>query len=143
LAGQAGTHKRNWGNKISRPARALTSTEIPGIDRVTTLIYRSVGWLFYTTPAKVLLALVAVAGFIYINRIIANQDYVFFRQAGASELLLLWAAAILPILIHELGHALTVKHYGREINAGGLMLYFGLPAAYVDTTDICTTAGRA
>jgi putative peptide zinc metalloprotease protein len=100
------------------------------------LIFRSVGWLFYTTPAKVLLALVAVAGFIYFNRIIANQDYVFFRQAGASELLLLWAAAILPVMIHELGHALTVKHYGREINAGGLMLYFGLPAAYVDTTDI-------
>jgi putative peptide zinc metalloprotease protein len=138
-------HKRNWGNKVSRPARALLTQqlEIPGIDRVTTLIYRSVGWLFFTLPIRVLLIVVALAGLILYNRIIANQDYVFFRQAGASELLLLWAAAILPVLIHELGHALTVKHYGREINAGGLMLYFGLPAAYVDTTDIWLADRRA
>jgi len=137
--------KRTWGNKISRPARALLTQQlrIPGIDRITALIYRSVGWLFFTRPLQVIMALVAIIGFITFNRIIANRDYILFRGTGASELLLLWVAAILPILIHELGHALTVKHYGKEINAGGLMLYFGLPAAYVDTTDIWLADRRA
>jgi putative peptide zinc metalloprotease protein len=138
-------NKRSWGHKLALPARALLSQQlnIPGMDRIVTILYRSIGWLFFTRTIQALLILLALAGFLLFNWILANPNYVLFQQAQVSEILLFWAAAILPILIHELGHALTVKHYGREVNAGGLMLYFGLPAAYVDTTDIWLENRRA
>lgn len=137
--------KRSWGYKFSQPASAVLKQQlkIPGMDRITTLIHRSIGWVFFTKPVQWVLALIAIAGFIFFNRIMANPDYVLFQQIQASELLLFWVASLLPIVIHELGHALTVKNYGREVNAGGLMLYFGLPAAYVDTTDIWLEGRRA
>jgi putative peptide zinc metalloprotease protein len=42
-----------------------------------------------------------------------------------------------------MGHALTVKHFGREVPKGGVMLYFGMPAAFVETTDIWLEPKRA
>jgi putative peptide zinc metalloprotease protein len=137
--------KRSLLHKISMPAQMLLSQQlkIPGIDGIITFIYRSIGWLFYTRPLQVLMAIVSLVGFVLMNLIIKNPDYVLFSGAQPSEIAMFWLAAILPIFIHELGHALTVKHYGREINAGGLMLYFGLPAAYIDTTDIWLANRRA
>jgi putative peptide zinc metalloprotease protein len=44
---------------------------------------------------------------------------------------------------HECGHALTCKHYGRRVPKGGLMLYMGAPAFFVDTTDIWMAPKRA
>ena len=137
--------RRSWINKATLPARALLSQQlkIPGIDRVISGLYRSVGWLFFTRPLQVLLAAVAVVGFVVFNLVVQNPNYVLFSQVQPSEFVAFWLAAILPVVIHELGHALTVKHYGLEINAGGLMLYFGLPAAYVDTSDIWLENRRA
>src|SRR5204863_9222398 len=43
---------------------------------------------------------------------------------------------VVSILLHELGHALTCKAFGREIRRGGFMLFFGFPACFVDTSDI-------
>jgi CRP-like cAMP-binding protein/Zn-dependent protease len=44
--------------------------------------------------------------------------------------------ALLALAIHELGHGLAVKHAGRRVHEAGIRLYFGLPAAFVDTSDI-------
>src|SRR6185436_8942847 len=52
------------------------------------------------------------------------------------ELAALWCALLVSFFLHESGHALTVKHYRRSLRAGGLMLYFGMPAFFVDTSDI-------
>ena len=56
--------------------------------------------------------------------------------SGALTVVLLVALALLVLAIHELGHGLAVKHAGRRVNEAGVRLYFGLPAAFVDTTDI-------
>ena len=53
------------------------------------------------------------------------------RSAWPSRLFL-----VVSILLHELGHALTCKAFGREIRRGGFMLFFGFPACFVDTSDI-------
>lgn len=143
IRGQLG--KRSWLTRATLPARALLTQQlrIPGIDTVISGLYRAVGWLFFTRPVQVLIVLVCLAGFVAFNLVVQNPSYAMFTQVQPSELVALWLAAILPVVIHEVGHALTVKHYGRQINAGGLMLYFGLPAAYVDTTDIWLEGRRA
>lgn len=47
----------------------------------------------------------------------------------------LWVGALFSILIHEMAHALTCKHFGCKIAAFGVMFYYGLPGAFVDTSD--------
>ncbi len=138
-------NQRTWGHKLAVPAQMLLTQQlqIAGIDLLITGLYKTIGWIFFTRPAQTIMAVIALVGFVLFNLIVTNPSYVFFSEMQPSELALLWLAALLPILIHELGHALTVKHYGREINTGGLMLYFGLPAAYIDTTDIWMEGRRA
>jgi putative peptide zinc metalloprotease protein len=50
---------------------------------------------------------------------------------------------LVSFFLHESAHALTVKHYRRNLRSGGLMLYFGMPAFFVDTSDIWRSPRRA
>ena len=59
---------------------------------------------------------------------------------GAIVLLLL---NVLALACHELGHALATKHAGREVPAAGLLVYFGIPSVFVDTTDVWMAGRRA
>lgn len=55
---------------------------------------------------------------------------------GALTIVVLLVLTLVALAIHEIGHGLAVKHAGRRVNEAGIRLYFGLPAAFVDTTDI-------
>ncbi len=136
---------RSWLSRLSRPAQVVLTQQlsIGGIDGLVERIYRSVGWLFFTRPAQILFVLVSLLGFVAFVQIIRKGSYVFIGQDIMYGLVLLWVAALFPVLIHELGHALTVKHFGREVPRGGLMLFFGMPAAFVETTDIWLEPRRA
>ena len=76
-------------------------------------------------------------------QVLAEGMHAFIGDDVILGLASLWFAALLPVFVHELGHALTVKHFAREVPRGGLMLYMGLPAAFVDTTDIWMEPRRA
>ncbi len=82
--------------------------------------------------------------------------YLFFQAFGAGTygvvtiagsyrlgVIGLIVANLAAILVHEMAHALTVKHYGREVRRGGFMIYFGMPAFFVDTMDIWLEGKRA
>jgi len=53
---------------------------------------------------------------------------------------LIWI--ILNIIIHEFAHALSVKHYGREILSAGMKLNFFVPIFFINTTDIIVCKKR-
>ena len=36
---------------------------------------------------------------------------------------------------HELGHAVTITHFGRRVKSAGFMIYFGSPAFFVEASD--------
>ncbi len=40
------------------------------------------------------------------------------------------------LTIHEIGHGLAVKHARRTAVRAGFLIYYGCPAAFVDTTDV-------
>ena len=44
-------------------------------------------------------------------------------------------ANLFVIGVHELAHGLATKHFGRELNRGGFLIYWGFPAFFVDTRD--------
>jgi putative peptide zinc metalloprotease protein len=137
LVGQS-IQKKSWLHRISTPARLLLSQRlaIKGLDKYIEWMYRFGGWLFFTRIVQVLLLVISVTGLFAFIQIVNNPSYVFLGNNFVAEIAMMWLVMIFPVVIHELGHALTVKHYGREVPQGGIMLYFGMPAAFVETTDI-------
>jgi putative peptide zinc metalloprotease protein len=59
---------------------------------------------------------------------------------GALVLLLL---NVLALASHELATRWPPKHAGREVPAAGLLVYFGIPSVFVDTTDVWMAGRRA
>ena len=118
---------------------------VGGLDRVLAGLYRLGGWLFYTWPALILYLLLSVAGLYCFFRAFRQGGYGVAQINGSYG----WGTAVLAIayivaiFIHESAHALTVKHYRREVRRGGFMFYAGMPGFFVDTTDIWMEGKRA
>jgi putative peptide zinc metalloprotease protein len=60
--------------------------------------------------------------------------------AGALVLL---ALHVVASACHEVGHALATKRAGRRVGRAGVLLHFGLPAVFVDTSDAWMAGRRA
>lgn len=58
-----------------------------------------------------------------------------------STLIIPWI--IINIFMHEFGHAITCKHYKRNINSAGFKIYYIFPVFYIDTTDICMSSKKS
>ncbi len=133
---------RDWRHRWRQVGRAFVDRRFPvnGLDGYISAVYRWGGRAFFNPVAQGFLWLVAVAGALPFFKLLQTPaQFPVFGGAqfgAASGLALLLAAYLLVVFIHELAHALTTKHYGREIHTGGLMIYFGMPAFYVDTMDI-------
>jgi putative peptide zinc metalloprotease protein len=118
---------------------------VGGLDRWLTGLYRWGGRLLFSWPLQVLYVLLSAVGLYLFFQIYRSARYGFVTVAGSTGLGLvtLIPANLAVILFHEMGHALTVKHFGREVRRGGFMIYMGLPAFFVDTMDIWLEGKRA
>jgi putative peptide zinc metalloprotease protein len=47
------------------------------------------------------------------------------------------------LFVHEMGHALAVRHAGRRIVCAGFRLYLGHPAFFIDSSDLLLAPRRA
>jgi putative peptide zinc metalloprotease protein len=88
-----------------------------------------------------MLAVIIAGGVAFLGLITHLFDRHLDLIPGAGAVALLSVISIyllqfITLLIHEWSHAVTTKHYGREVRRGGFLLYMGMPAAFVDTTDI-------
>ncbi|BBH64598.1 hypothetical protein ACTI_12830 [Actinoplanes sp. OR16] len=115
------------------------------IDGLVGAVYRSAGRFLFTRVAFWIGVVFAVAGVVL---------FATTWQRGSSSLFLvgdsyLLGAVVLVLLnvfalaVHEFGHALAAKRVGREVPAAGLMLYFGIPSVFVDTSDVWMAGRRA
>ena len=125
-----------------RLVRGFFNTEfaIGGIDGLVTRSYVRGGRVLFNPLVQwVMLAVIAAGGtaFIAIVLGLVSVDAAFLGGAGAIiGVITLYVLQFITLLIHEWSHALATKHYGREVRRGGFLLYMGMPAAFVDTTDI-------
>lgn len=132
--------------RLNRLTQTLLMREfaIGGIDDLLSRAYQAGGWLLYTRPVQAFLWLVATAGLVAFLLLIWGGDFSILGAGtvveGAVTLTLL---QLLAIFLHELAHAFTVKAYGRRVRRAGLLLLYGLPGAFVDTTDIWPAGKRA
>jgi CRP-like cAMP-binding protein len=137
--------ERRFSHKATWLARVAFTKEwsINGLDSHLDRIYRYGGWILFTLPIQIVMLLVSVIGMFLFIQISRDPRYDLFGEDLGVILLKLGLISYIPIVIHEFGHAITAKHYGCEVYKGGAMLYYGLPAFFVDTTDVWMYGKRA
>jgi len=67
----------------------------------------------------------------------ALGDLYHFRVSG-SDLLVLWLTGTAVIVVHELGHGYTCKHFGGQVHEIGAMLLYFEPAFFCNVNDAWT-----
>jgi putative peptide zinc metalloprotease protein len=138
-----------WGRQV---LRFLAGTEfaIDGIDRFYGGCYQQFARFFFNRFFFLLSVLLIAAGFaaFYLTLTPGTATTVPAQQLLDPDNLLVsllgfWGVTLISFLVHESAHALAVKHYGRIVRRGGVMLYYGMPAAFVDTSDMWLANRRA
>ena len=107
-------------------------------DRVVDIVYRFGGRLAFTRVGGALLVLLAIAGIVVWIRELGTGRHGLAQVNGSyvSGILALTVLQVISISVHEAGHALAIRHYGRRVRRLGVMIYYLFPAAYVDSTDM-------
>ena len=125
-----------------RLVRGVLNTElaIDGIDEWIARSYRAVGrFLFLPAVQWAMLAVILAGGAVFVGTLVGfvPRDVALLGGAGTLVgVVTLYVLQFVTLLIHEWSHAIATKHYGREVRRGGFLIYMGMPAAFVDTTDI-------
>jgi putative peptide zinc metalloprotease protein len=134
------------GFRFRRLIRAffLKDFSIQNIDPFLSRLYRSLFWLCFTRPMAILLHLIVVAGLIAVTHLIFSGRYnaLDLGQSPVLRILLLILLSQAAVFVHEVGHGITCKHYGRYVRRGGALIYLGRLAFFVDTTDIWMASRR-
>ncbi|MCB8923352.1 MAG: cyclic nucleotide-binding domain-containing protein [Ardenticatenaceae bacterium] len=127
---------RNPASRGRRLLNAFLHTEISvdGLDDAFTHLYNRLRGLF-AVPVQLLLFLLIVVGSYLFGRLVLAQTFAL-SQNGVFSFASILIANLLVIGVHEMGHGLATKHFKRELNRGGFLLYWGMPAFFVDTRDI-------
>ncbi|HNT29434.1 MAG TPA: hypothetical protein PKL83_00600 [bacterium] len=116
------------------------SRELAGLDAFFTKLYRILGkWLYSSGMQAVCLATVVTGTLLYAWNFFIDHSYTADPGTSAFRLLnplTFLLVNIISLLLHELGHGLTVKHFNRTIERGGFFLHYGIPTLYVDTSDM-------
>jgi len=127
--------RRAWVEALTN----LLSIRFRGVDPEPLLgwLYPGAAWMFSTPMLALCLGLVLSA-----ITMAAVQFDIFMQRLGESTAFwtagnLVWLAVGLAIAkgFHELGHALTCRHFGGECHEIGLLLLVGTPCFYCDVSD--------
>jgi putative peptide zinc metalloprotease protein len=133
---------RGWLARLARRIwLGLTSGTITlrGVDGAVTRLYRWGGFLLFTVPARILILAITVTGLAAFASHALGGKYSVLTGGGeqvAGGVAALYVAQFAAIFIHEGSHALACKHFKREVRRAGITFYLGMPAFFVDTTDI-------
>ena len=113
-------------------------------DRVVDRVYRFGGWLAFTRIGATLLVGFGLYGLWLWFQEVRDPKLQLVTIDG-SYVLGIFALIILQVIsisVHEAGHALAIRHYGRRVRRFGVAIYYLFPCFYVDSTDM-TLGSRA
>jgi putative peptide zinc metalloprotease protein len=114
---------------------ATRRLDIPGSPRFFNAMYRYGGRFFFTKPVAAIMGITAIAGAVSFFILVGEGKYQILGASAVASIGLLYVADYTSTFIHEAGHALATIHAKRQVNGAGFMLYLGLPAFFIDTTD--------
>jgi len=67
-----------------------------------------------------------------------GMEFSLSALISPSSLLYFWFALVIRIVVHEVSHGLTTKHYGGEVHEMGFLLLVLTPCLYCNTSDAYT-----
>ena len=100
-------------------------------------VYRRGGWVLFTRPALIAIAVLIVAGLSTFGYLIFGRygtPFVVSQRIELGALVFLLGRFAL-VAVHELAHGLTMASFGRRIHKAGLKLMIVFPYAFVDTSE--------
>jgi putative peptide zinc metalloprotease protein len=109
---------------------------VAGLDPYFSAVHRVLQPIF-AWPAQLALLWIILVGGAFFAALFRQQQFSLTQShmGFGWSLLTLILANFLVIAVHELAHGVTTKQIGREIDRGGFLIYWGLPAFFVDTRD--------
>jgi putative peptide zinc metalloprotease protein len=120
--------------------RAATIT-LHGVPALTDLVYRHGGrWLFTRTAQAVLVPVIVVG---LVLTVTEPHEFSVLGDPSAATAVTLWLLTLIALVVHELGHALAIRHAGRRVLGAGFQLYFGNPVFFINSSDMVMAPPRA
>ncbi len=124
-----GGRARAW--RILRTLRV----EWMGADRAVRWLHRR-GLRWFLQPISVWAGVaVALAGIGFFLSTVSQHRFGLSGGNLAYGFILLLLLNLTLTVVHELGHAVTLVHFGRRIKSAGAMIYFGSPAFFIESSD--------
>jgi len=122
---------------LGRVHRFLTTLQVEwsGAERFVRWMYAHGVGLFFRRRSQLVVVPVMVGGLAAFLYLVESKRFTIGARSPALESLVLLALSFVLTFAHELGHASTLVHYGRRVKSAGLMIYFGSPAFFVDSSD--------
>ena len=108
------------------------------------VLYRAGGGLAFTRAGATVVLAFSLFGLGVWLREFTSPRHQLFTVEGSFllGLLALILLQVLAITVHEAGHALAIRHYGRRVRQLGVALYYLFPCVYVDSTDMTLASRR-
>ncbi|MBF0439691.1 MAG: HlyD family efflux transporter periplasmic adaptor subunit [Magnetococcales bacterium] len=102
-------------------------------------ILHKIQWLWTTQGVYASLLLIGVALFMVIlqfDRFSTDFERVFFfAKQGGWNALSIWMVTLGAIAFHEMGHGLTCRHFGGDVDDMGFLLLAFQPCLYANVND--------
>ena len=124
---------QSWWRKLVKPREKVFTGLGPRIEA----IYRGGGWVFFTRPVLIALAVLGTLGlasFIYLIAGRYGTPFVVASKFGWGGLVFL-GGRFAVVAVHELAHGLTMASFGRRVDKAGLKAIAIFPYAFVDTSE--------
>ncbi|WP_028058624.1 FHA domain-containing protein [Candidatus Solirubrobacter pratensis] len=110
---------------------------VPGFGACIERLYRAGGWVLFTRPFLVFLAVLVTAGIAAFVGLILGRygtPFVVASKFGVGGVVFL-LGRFAVVTVHELAHGLTMASFGRRVERAGLKLVAIFPYAFVDTSE--------
>jgi putative peptide zinc metalloprotease protein len=132
-----------WDKMTPFLSMSIRYFSLPDVDRFVSAVYRLIRPLF-TLPAQVALTIVAAAGAAAFFQHLPSHPSLAASsaQSASTSLVLMFISLLVHAVLHEMGHAVTCKHFGREVHRAGIGWYLFFPVAFVDTSNIWAASRR-
>lgn len=113
-------------------------------EKTVDIAYRFGGRLAFTRVGATAVIVFALVGIVALVRESATgrHELITFDGSYVLGLVVLIALQVLSISVHEAGHALAIRHFGRRVRRLGLAIYYLFPCMYVDSTDMTMAPRR-